>query len=55
MHKGHRGFSAVLVKSFPLTDHGKINWWLTESNNIKEKYHIPLSRLLAVKNSRKAI
>ncbi|WP_235188692.1 DUF943 family protein [Pantoea agglomerans] len=37
MHKGHRGFSAVLVKSFPLTDHEKINWWLTESNNIKEK------------------
>lgn len=41
IHKGRSGFNAVLVKNFPLTDQEKINWWLTEINNIKEKYHIP--------------
>ena len=33
--------SSVLVKSFPLTDKGKINWWLKNKEMLKDKYHIP--------------
>ncbi|OON38945.1 hypothetical protein BTJ39_16435 [Izhakiella australiensis] len=33
--------SYVLVKSFPLTDKGKINWWLKNKDILKEKYDIP--------------
>ncbi|KGD76697.1 membrane protein [Tatumella morbirosei] len=39
-HRGN-GFSAVLVKSFPLTDTGKIHWWLKNRAMLKEKYNIP--------------
>ncbi|MCA4823531.1 MAG: DUF943 family protein [Serratia rubidaea] len=34
-------YSDVLVKNFPFTDKGKINWWLDNKNNLKEKYGIP--------------
>lgn len=33
--------SNVLVRSFPLTDRGKINWWLKNRDMLKEKYNIP--------------
>ena len=34
-------FSSVLVKNFPFTDRGKINWWLKNKDILKEKYNIP--------------
>ncbi|MFZ4834667.1 DUF943 family protein [Rouxiella sp. Mn2063] len=34
-------FSDVLVKNFPFTNRGKINWWLKNQDILKEKYHIP--------------
>ncbi|QPT14904.1 DUF943 family protein [Serratia rubidaea] len=34
-------FSAVLVKSFPLTDKGKISWWLKNKDMLKIRYGIP--------------
>ncbi len=33
--------SYVLVKSFPFTDKGKINWWLNNKDRLKDKYKIP--------------
>lgn len=36
---GH--FSSVLVRNFPFTDKGKINWWLKNKDMLQEKYHIP--------------
>jgi len=33
--------SSVLVKSFPLTDKGKIKWWFKNKEMLKDKYHIP--------------
>ncbi|MGV3346993.1 DUF943 family protein [Enterobacteriaceae bacterium LUAb1] len=33
--------SDVLVRNFPFTDKGKINWWLKNKNMLKEKYNIP--------------
>lgn len=33
--------SSVLVKNFPMTDKGKINWWLEHKDMLKEKYDIP--------------
>lgn len=33
--------ASVLVKTFPFTDKGKINWWLKNKNMLKEKYNIP--------------
>ncbi|MFU9136352.1 DUF943 family protein [Erwinia tasmaniensis] len=33
--------SYVLVRSLPLTDKGKINWWLKNKEILKEKYDIP--------------
>jgi len=41
VHHRSSGFSAVLVKNFPLTDKGKINWWLENRKSIEEKYQIP--------------
>ncbi|MGV3345411.1 DUF943 family protein [Enterobacteriaceae bacterium LUAb1] len=35
-------FSDVLVKHFPFTDKGKINWWLNNKDMLKNKYHIPV-------------
>ncbi|MCX8967458.1 DUF943 family protein [Erwinia psidii] len=33
--------SSVLVKNFPYSDKGKINWWIKNKEIIKEKYNIP--------------
>jgi len=33
--------SYVLVRNFPYTDKGKINWWLENKKMLKEKYAIP--------------
>ncbi|MCX8967445.1 DUF943 family protein [Erwinia psidii] len=34
-------FSDVLVSHFPLTDQGKINWWLKNNELLKQHYDIP--------------
>lgn len=34
-------YSDVLVKNFPFSDKGKINWWLENKAILKEKYNIP--------------
>lgn len=34
-------FSEVLVKNFPITDTGKIKWWLKNKELLKNKYNIP--------------
>ncbi|WON77651.1 DUF943 family protein [Serratia sp. UGAL515B_01] len=34
-------FSSVLVKNFPLTDKGKINWWLENRDMLEAKFNIP--------------
>ncbi|MDX5628454.1 MULTISPECIES: DUF943 family protein [unclassified Brenneria] len=34
-------FSDVLVLNFPLTNRGKIDWWLKNKDMLKEKYAIP--------------
>ena len=36
-----RHYSDVLVNNFPLTDKGKIDWWLENKGILKEKYDIP--------------
>ncbi|AGB81756.1 DUF943 family protein [Serratia rubidaea] len=36
---GH--FSSVLVKSFPFSTKGKIDWWLQNKDMLKERYDIP--------------
>ncbi|GLR09261.1 DUF943 family protein [Mixta theicola] len=35
------GYSDVLVKNFPFTHKGKINWWLENRAMLKEKYNVP--------------
>ncbi|MBS0975634.1 DUF943 family protein [Serratia rubidaea] len=35
-------FSAVLVKNFPLTDQGKISWWMKNKDRLKERYGVPI-------------
>jgi len=34
-------FSDVLVNHFPLTDKGKIDWWLANKDMLKNRYDIP--------------
>ena len=34
-------FAYILVYNFPLTDRGKIAWWLAHANELKAKYAIP--------------
>ncbi|MDX5628284.1 MULTISPECIES: DUF943 family protein [unclassified Brenneria] len=34
-------FSDVLVLNFPLTNRGKIDWWLKHKDMLKEQYAIP--------------
>ncbi len=34
-------FSSVLVRNFPSTDQGKIDWWLKNKEKLKEKYNTP--------------
>lgn len=41
IHHRSSGFSDVLVKNFPLTDKGKINWWLERSKHMEKEYQIP--------------
>ncbi len=33
--------TSVLVNHFPLTDKGKVNWWLKNKDMLKAKYDIP--------------
>lgn len=35
--------SHILVKNYPLTDKGKINWWLENEKTIKIHYNVPQS------------
>lgn len=39
----HQKFSSsiILVKQYPLTDKGKIEWWLKNKNILQTKYNIP--------------
>ena len=34
-------FSDILVHNFPLTDRGKIAWWLAHADELKAKYGFP--------------
>ena len=34
-------WSSVLVKNFPVTDRGKIDWWLKNKDMLKRQYDIP--------------
>ncbi len=34
-------FSDVLVNNFPITDNGKIAWWMKNKNMLSDKYKIP--------------
>jgi len=36
-------YSDILVENFPVTDNGKINWWLQNKIKLKAQYHIPAS------------
>ena len=40
VHQNHH-YSSVLVKTFPFTDKGKINWWLKNKDRLKSRYDIP--------------
>ncbi|MBS0910792.1 DUF943 family protein [Tatumella sp. JGM118] len=33
--------SYILVNNFPYTDKGKINWWIKNKDELKNKYNIP--------------
>ena len=35
------GYDDIIVDHFPLTDRGRINWWLSQRDMLKKKYHIP--------------
>lgn len=34
-------YSSILVKNFPVTDKGKIEWWLENKKILKTRYNIP--------------
>ncbi len=34
-------YSSVLVRNFPITDKGKIEWWLENKDMLKSRYGIP--------------
>lgn len=34
-------YTDILVKNFPLTDSGKITWWLKNKDLLKAKYNVP--------------
>jgi len=38
---GRGEFSDILVKSFPITDRGKIKWWLENTPVLQDKYKVP--------------
>jgi Enterobacterial putative membrane protein (DUF943) len=35
------GYDDIIVDHFPLTDRGRINWWLSQRDMLKKKYSIP--------------
>jgi hypothetical protein len=35
------GYDNIIVDHFPLTDRGRINWWLSQRDMLKKKYNIP--------------
>ncbi|MCS5450220.1 DUF943 family protein [Enterobacter huaxiensis] len=35
------GYDDIIVGHFPLTDRGRINWWLSQRDMLKKKYNIP--------------
>ena len=35
------GYDYIIVDNFPLTDRGRINWWLSQRDMLKKKYNIP--------------
>ena len=35
------GYDDIIVDHFPLTDRGRINWWLSYRDMLKKKYNIP--------------
>jgi hypothetical protein len=37
----HSGYDDIIVDHFPLTDRGRINWWLSQRDMLKNKYNIP--------------
>ncbi len=37
----HDEFAYILVRNFPLTDKGKIAWWLAHADELKAKYGFP--------------
>ena len=39
----NNNYSDILVENFPVTDKGKINWWLKNKKKLKEKYKIPVT------------
>lgn len=41
VHKRSTSFTSVIVRNFPLTDRGKISWWMKNKEILKEKYNIP--------------
>ncbi|UDQ80517.1 DUF943 family protein [Erwinia rhapontici] len=43
IHDRGNNYISVLVRNFPLTDRGKINWWLKNKKLLKEKYNLPNS------------
>lgn len=34
-------YSSVLVRNFPISDRGQINWWLKNKDMLKSRYGIP--------------
>ncbi len=43
VHK-RNSYSHILVKNFPLTNKGKVHWWLKNKDMLKEKYGLPSTR-----------
>ncbi|WP_418946845.1 DUF943 family protein [Serratia rubidaea] len=41
-HQLGHGFSVVLVDNFPLTDKGKIDWWLKNNEKLKKEHTAPV-------------
>ncbi|WP_052118377.1 DUF943 family protein [Erwinia oleae] len=37
-------FSMILVKNFPLTTRGKIDWWKENKGLLKNSYYVPLTK-----------
>ena len=35
------GYDDIIVDHFPLTDRGRIKWWLSQRDMLKKKYNIP--------------